>query len=152
MTKQNTPPQTGGQAQPDRVFNIDQVVAYNLGQARRRKGWTQEQTAARLTAVTGTPWTGNGVGLAERSWATGRRRIFDATELLALSEAFGMPVARFLLPPDTGEPCEYVLGPQHSAKRIGRGRLLDHALARRARGEYRDLVEDATQAAETSQS
>ncbi len=80
-------------------LTINEVVAFNLANARRRKGWTQEETAERLTQITGKRWTKATLGAAERSWETDRVREFHAGELVAFCEVFGQPLAYFLLPP-----------------------------------------------------
>ncbi|MEO3860925.1 hypothetical protein [Acrocarpospora sp. B8E8] len=124
---------------------INQIVAHNFAQARRRAGLTQQETARRLTRLTGTRWTEVTVCNAERSVKGTRVKEFRAIELLAFSELFGMPVARFLLPPaDENAAPAYALGPSDTAARITSRRLLDHVLARRPKGEYRDLVHEAT--------
>ncbi|MEO3860926.1 hypothetical protein [Acrocarpospora sp. B8E8] len=100
-------------------LTINQVVAFNLGSARRRAEMTQEEAAERLTAATGKKWTSNTVALAERSWATGRRREFDADELVAFCLVFGHPLGYWFLPPGSaGKEEEFLAGVE--------GQELDH--------------------------
>lgn len=79
-------------------LTVNQLVAYNLARARRHKGWTQDETANRLTVATGKRWTSATLGAAERSWETGRTREFNANELLAFCVIFHQPLAYFFLP------------------------------------------------------
>jgi hypothetical protein len=95
---------------PPDVLSINQVVAYNLMRARRRQGWTQDETAVHLTRVTGRRWTNATLSAAERSWLTGRTREFNANELVAFAKVFNQPVSYFLLPPDGAER-QFTLGP-----------------------------------------
>ena len=87
------------------VLTVNQVVSYDLGRARRSRGWTQEETAARLEAVSGKKWTAASLSASERAVATSRPRIFDANELVTFSRVFEYPVGYFLLPiePKQGE-------------------------------------------------
>jgi len=128
-------------------MTINQVVAYNLTRARRQNGWSQKETAQRLTVLTGRSWTPATLGAAERSREGMRVKEFHADELLAFSVLFDMPLARFLLPPDTDQsPASYALGPEGS-RQISRRELLDHVLARQPRGRYHDLVDAAIRSA-----
>ncbi|MFE6539780.1 hypothetical protein, partial [Bacillus cereus] len=67
MTKAPRPPVS------DRYYalTINQVVSHNLARARRSRGWTQEETAARLEAVSGKKWTAATLSASERAVATG---------------------------------------------------------------------------------
>ncbi|MFJ2949148.1 hypothetical protein ACIO8H_16190 [Streptomyces sp. NPDC087226] len=80
------------------LLNINQVVSYNLGRARRSRGWTQEEAAERLEAASGKKWTAATLSASERAIATGRPRVFDANELVTFARVFDYPVAYFLLP------------------------------------------------------
>ncbi|WP_158810601.1 helix-turn-helix domain-containing protein [Streptomyces leeuwenhoekii] len=80
------------------LLTINQAVSYNLARARRSRGWTQEETAERLQAVSGKRWTAATLSASERAVATSRPRIFDANELITFSRVFAYPVAYFLLP------------------------------------------------------
>lgn len=77
----------------------NQIVAYNLAQARMWKNWTQEQAAAELEPYLGTRWSKASFSAAERSVDGQRVRQFSADELVAFSRCFGVPVGFFFLPP-----------------------------------------------------
>lgn len=77
----------------------NQVVAFNLAQARMWKGWTQEQAAAELEPYLGARWSKASFSAAERSVDGQRVRQFSADELVAFSRCFGVPVGFFFLPP-----------------------------------------------------
>jgi transcriptional regulator with XRE-family HTH domain len=82
----------------------NQVVAYNLRQAREEAGWTQEETAQRLWPYLGEKWSKASFSVAERSVdENSRPREFDAGELLAFSQVFQKPITYFLTPPDNVE-------------------------------------------------
>lgn len=89
-------------AQP-RSWTPSQVVAHNMARARRLRGWTQEATAERLSAITGSKWTAVTVAQAESSIGGSRVRQFTANELVGLARTFDVPVSWFFLPPDPGE-------------------------------------------------
>lgn len=80
------------------LITVNQVVSYNLGRARRSRGWTQEETAERLEAASGKKWTSATLSASERAIKTGRPRVFDANELVTFARVFEYPVAYFLLP------------------------------------------------------
>ena len=82
----------------------NQVVAYNLARARAWRGWTQEQATAALEPHLGTRWSKANYSAAERSIAGGRIRQFDADEIVAFAQAFGVPVGWFFLPPPPWAP------------------------------------------------
>ena len=77
----------------------NQVVAYNLAQARLLKRWTQEQACAALEPHLGSRWSKANYSAAERSVDGGRVRQFDADEIVAFARTFDLPVTWFLLPP-----------------------------------------------------
>lgn len=77
----------------------NQVVAYNLAQARMLRGWTQEQAAEALEVHVGTRWSKATFSAAERSVDGERVRQFDADEIVAFARAFDLPVSWFFLPP-----------------------------------------------------
>ncbi|MEU8906538.1 helix-turn-helix domain-containing protein [Streptomyces mirabilis] len=79
-------------------LTVNQVVAYNLGRARKGRGWTQEETARKLEAESGKKWSAATLSAAERSVETGRPRQFDANEIVCFSRVFEYPVAYFFLP------------------------------------------------------
>ena len=79
--------------------DLNQVVAYNVREARLLRGWTQEELAARLEPYLGQRLTQAGVSSIERAWDGERRREFDAHELLIFAMVFDLPILWFLLPP-----------------------------------------------------
>src|SRR4051795_10132851 len=73
----------------------NQVVAFNVAQARESKGWTQQQLAEALEPYLGKRWSKASVSQAERSVAGKFIRQFDADEIVALARAFDLPVGWF---------------------------------------------------------
>jgi len=92
MTPQPNPP-------PLEDIDLNQVVAYNIREARQLRGWTQEHLADRLEPYLGQRLTQAGVSSIERAWDGDRRREFDAHELLVFAMVFDLPILWFLLPP-----------------------------------------------------
>ena len=102
---------TGLEPQPDEIDPVygdtratvhltpNQIVAFNLAQARMWKGWTQEEAAEQLEPYLGTRWSKASFSAAERSVDGRRVRQFSADELVAFSRCFGVPVGFFFLPP-----------------------------------------------------
>ena len=80
-------------------LDVNRVVSFNLRLAREQNGWTQEQFADRLEQVTGHRPTQASVSALERAWEGGRRREFDAQELVDFSVALNVPIVWFFLPP-----------------------------------------------------
>ena len=80
-------------------IDLNQVVAFNLREARQLRGWTQEELADRLEPYLGQRLTQAGVSSMERAWDGERRREFDAHELLIFAMVFNLPILYFLLPP-----------------------------------------------------
>lgn len=78
----------------------NQLVAYNLRRARLAQGWTLEEAARQVEPYLGVTWKNPKASWAslERS-AEGAPRKFSADELVAFAQAFGEPVASFLMPP-----------------------------------------------------
>lgn len=79
--------------------DLNQVVAYNIRQARLLRSWTQEELADRLEPYLGQRLTQAGISSIERAWDGERRREFDAHELLIFAMVFDLPILWFLLPP-----------------------------------------------------
>ena len=77
----------------------NQVVAFNLAQARSLRQWTQEQAAEALEPYLGRRWSKATFSAAERSVESDRVRQFDANEIVAFARAFDLPVSWFFLPP-----------------------------------------------------
>jgi transcriptional regulator with XRE-family HTH domain len=85
---------------PDAQVTINQIVAWNMAWLRKAAALTQAQLGERLGG-----WSVAAVSAAERSWDGRRVREFDANTLLALAEAFGVPIVALFLPP-TGDGVE----------------------------------------------
>ena len=82
-----------------RRLTPNQVVAYNLAQARAWRGWTQDEAAVALEPYLGVRWSKASFSQAERS-ITGRiARNFSADEIVAFARAFKLPVTWFFMPP-----------------------------------------------------
>lgn len=77
----------------------NQLVAFNLREARKLREWTQVEAAERLEPHLGTRWSEAVFSSAERSVDGKRVREFTADDLVALSNAFELPIVFFLLPP-----------------------------------------------------
>ena len=77
----------------------NQVVAYNLAQARMWKNWTQAEAAEQLERFLGARWSKATFSSAERSVDGQRVRQFTADDIVAFSRGFGLPVGFFFLPP-----------------------------------------------------
>jgi transcriptional regulator with XRE-family HTH domain len=92
MAQQPDPP-------PPENIDLNQVVAYNIREARQLRGWTQEELADRLEPYLGQRLTQAGVSSIERAWDSDRRREFDAHEILIFAMVFDLPMLWFLLPP-----------------------------------------------------
>lgn len=84
---------------PPEDIDLNQVVAYNIREARQLRGWTQEELADRLEPYLGQRLTQAGISSIERAWDSDRRREFDAHELLIFAMVFDLPMLWFLLPP-----------------------------------------------------
>ena len=77
----------------------NQIVAYNLSEARVLRGWTQEQAAAELERYIGARWSKATFSAAERSIDGRRVRQFTADEIVAFSRCFRVPIGYFFMPP-----------------------------------------------------
>jgi hypothetical protein len=86
---------------PDPYLGLtpNQIVAFNLAQARLWKGWTQDHAAEALEPYLGKRWSKASVSQAERSVAGKFVRNFDADEIVAFARAFELPVGWFFMPP-----------------------------------------------------
>src|SRR5690349_14980983 len=81
-------------------MTANQVVAYNLRRAREELGMTQEVAADELWRYLNVKWSKASFSAAESSANEGgRKREFDANELLAFSRVFRKPIAWFFTPP-----------------------------------------------------
>ena len=79
--------------------NLNQVVAYNLREARERRGWTQAYLAELLSHASGSRVTASTVSSLERTWDGDRRRQFDVHELALYALVLDVPILWFFLPP-----------------------------------------------------
>ena len=86
-------------AEPTAQPTPNQVVAYNLAQARTWKNWTQEEAAEHLEPFLGARRATATFSSAERSIDGQRVRQFTADDIVAFSRGFGLPVGFFFLPP-----------------------------------------------------
>jgi len=80
------------------LLTPNQVVAYNVIELRKEKGWTQQEAARRLDPWLGKLWSKATFSAVERSIESGRKK-FDADEVAALALAFDVPVSRLFIPP-----------------------------------------------------
>jgi hypothetical protein len=94
-------PENAAPSAPDPYLGLtpNQVVAFNLAQARQWKGWTQDQAAEALEPYLGKRWSKASVSQAERSIAGKFVRNFDADEIVAFARAFELPIGWFFMPP-----------------------------------------------------
>lgn len=85
----------------DEVVQItpNQVVAYNLAEARALRGWTQEEAAVELERFVGARWSKATFSAAERSIDGRRVRQFTADDIVAFARCFRVPVGFFFMPP-----------------------------------------------------
>jgi transcriptional regulator with XRE-family HTH domain len=81
------------------TLTADGLVSYNLLRAREFRGYTQAQAAERISAALGKPWSVPVYAAAERAHRSSRVKEFSADELLALSQAFDVPLSWWFLPP-----------------------------------------------------
>ncbi|MFE9127005.1 helix-turn-helix transcriptional regulator [Streptomyces sp. NPDC007148] len=65
-------------------------ISRNVRRLRRAKGWTQEDAARRMSAVSGKRVSLASWSAAERSPETGRPKAWTANEIAALAELFGV--------------------------------------------------------------
>src|SRR5436190_10783769 len=80
-----------------RHMSLNEIVAYNLFQARAMREWTQAQATARLEPYLGKRWSKAVYSAAE--WPSQRVRHFTADDLYAFARAFERPITFFLIPP-----------------------------------------------------
>ena len=99
MAKRRTKRTTADTATPPGV-DLNQIISYNFREARELRGWTQEETAARLEPLLGHLLPQTSVSAIERAYSGEHRRVFDAHEILAFAYAFQLPLIWFFLPPE----------------------------------------------------
>src|SRR4051812_33998970 len=116
---------------PPTRLTPNQIVAWNLAQARRMRGWTQQEAAEHLEPYLGERWSKATYSAAERSVDGQRIRQFTADDLHAFARAFELPTSLFLTPPPwSGEEIGHATGGETST-----------------RAEYLDLIFDMPEAA-----
>jgi transcriptional regulator with XRE-family HTH domain len=94
---------------------LGELIGARIRQARRVRGWTQEQLGAELGKVTrGKAWAKQQVYQAERG-----RRAFDIADLITLALALDYPLWWFVQP-DQGADVQVSPGFKLSAKRLTR--------------------------------
>ena len=89
------------QAEVDDLVQVspNQVVAFNLAEARTLRGWTQERASVELEPFVGARWSKATFSAAERSIDGQRVRQFTADEIVAFSRCFRVPIGYFFMPP-----------------------------------------------------
>lgn len=97
------------------VVDTNILVAANLRAIRRNRGLTQSQVADRLAELTGRRLPDASIAQMESGgYPSGRRRRFDAHDLVLLGQVFDVPVVYFFLPqpsaPDSTERLRGLLG------------------------------------------
>jgi transcriptional regulator with XRE-family HTH domain len=92
-------PRPSGRRPLPNALTVHQVVAHNVFQARKLRGWTQEEAATAISEVLGRPLTAAGLSAIEKTFTSKRQRVVDVAELAAFARAFGLPIAWFFLPP-----------------------------------------------------
>jgi hypothetical protein len=79
-------------------FDPDFLVSWNLQRARGLRGWTQMEATQHLARY-GLEWSVASLSDAERAWSPdGRMREFTASDLVAFSLAYDLPLAWWFLP------------------------------------------------------
>lgn len=100
-------------------ITLNQLVAYNMAYFRKVAGLTQEELGRLLRGWTQKPWGKAAVSAAERAWDGKRPRQFDADLVLGLSQALGVPIPAFYLPPeDDGVERRYLIDAPHEGGRL----------------------------------
>jgi hypothetical protein len=89
----------------------NQLIAYNLTEARRLQGLTQEQAAEKLEPFIGERWSVPVFSAAERSVTGKRIREFSADDVVAFSRAFDLPVSFFFKPPPDADSINHGRAP-----------------------------------------
>jgi len=81
-------------------MSADDVVSFNLKEARELRGWTQPEAATQVSKFLGKPWSVQVYGDAERAHRINRVKVFSADEIVALSRAFQLPIVWWFVPRD----------------------------------------------------
>lgn len=83
-----------------RLYTPRQIVALNLARARRLRGLTQAEAADLVDRCGGRRWSQVSWSMLECSIDDGHRSChFDINDLVALAQAFEVPIGWFLTPP-----------------------------------------------------
>lgn len=77
-----------------------QLVAWNLENARRARGWSQQETARLLKPLLGYRLSRAAFSKMERSLSGRQIRRFNADEIVALARLFEVPVGYFFRVPE----------------------------------------------------
>jgi hypothetical protein len=113
---------------PDpRTWTPNQIVSFNINQARLKRGWTQDQAAEALAPYLGTRLSTASWSAIERSVDGGRIREFTADEIIAFARGFELPLGWFLTPPPASDDIR-VATPDTKNKGLDPRRLLDVVL------------------------
>jgi len=104
---------------PTQGLTANQIVAANLRLARERYGWTQTYLAEQLSSMTGRSYTKATISAMERSAEGGKKRLFDAQELLEFSRLLGVPIVWFFTPlPHHAKERLHLIGLEHGADMV----------------------------------
>jgi hypothetical protein len=76
----------------------NQLIAFNLRSLRAEREWTQEEAAARISKFLPFDWHKANVSFAERSVDGKLIKRFSADEIVAICQAFDVPVIRLFSP------------------------------------------------------
>lgn len=113
---------------PDpRTWTPNQIVAFNISQARLKRGWTQDQAAEAIAPYLGARLSTASWSAIERSVDGGRIREFTADELVAFARGFDLPLGWFLTPPPVSQDIR-VATPDTKNKGLDGRDLLDVVL------------------------
>jgi hypothetical protein len=110
-----------------RRWTPNQIVAFNINQARLKRGWTQDQAAEALAPYLGARLSTASWSAIERSVDGGRIREFTADELIAFARGFELPLGWFLTPPPASDDIR-VATPDTKTKGLDGRELLDVVL------------------------
>jgi hypothetical protein len=110
-----------------RTWTPNQIVAFNISQARLKRGWTQDQAAEALAPFLGARLSTASWSAIERSVDGGRIREFTADELVAFARGFDLPLGWFLTPPPASDDIR-VAAPDTKGNGLDPRRLLDVVL------------------------
>lgn len=108
-----------------RLYTPRQVVALNLARARRLRGLTQAEAANLVARHGGRRWSQVSWSILECSIDDGHRSChFDINDLVALAQAFQLPIGWFLTPPSDPD-ARFAAPGDHSEDGVDFAILLD---------------------------